>query len=880
MARFSSLVTAALILAAPLSAQNAGVTGRIPSVPLVTHDPYFSVWSPADKWTDAGTVHWTGASQPLTGLIRIDNKAFRFLGATPVDTPALPQTRTEITPTRTIGTFEGEGVRLTVTFTSPLLPDDVAVMSRPLTYITFEPQSLDGKAHSTQIAFFTAPQIAVNTPDQEVRAEDATVAKLDAARVGTTSQPVLQKKGDNLRIDWGYAYLAAPGMAKSGHWARDAVKKMVTAGVSVGQAVEIAAPGAALAFAENGALPLGDNAPHLAAEGPSLAALCNFGEVSKPISQHILFAYDDLYSIQLMGRKLRPFWRRQGMDASGLLQAAERDYPTLQKRCAAFDNELLRDSRAVGGESYARLIAQSYRVAIAAHKIAADERGRALVFAKENFSNGCISTVDVIYPAAPIFLQLSPELLKGNLTPVLDYAASPRWKFPFAPHDLGTYPKANGQVYGGGERTEENQMPVEESGNMLILLAALAKIEGNAKYSEPYFPVLSKWASYLKEKGLDPESQLSTDDFAGHLAHNTNLSLKAIVALGGYAQLCEMSGRRDEAKIYRDLTQDMAKKWAPMADAGDHFRLAFDKPGTWSQKYNLVWDKLLGLNLFPAEIARKELAFYGTKLNPYGLPLDNRKTYTKLDWTVWTATLANDKATFEKLIAPLEKFWSDSPNRVPLSDWYETTNARQVGFQARPVIGGVFIKALDDMQLWRKWAMRGGTVKELPPGEIITEERQTLVSTAQDEKNIRWRYTMDKPADGWEKPAFAAATDWKEGAGGFGSNGTPGSIIGTEWTTPDIWLRRSFTLPANTTAALQNARLWIYHDEDAEVFINGVLAVKVAGFTPDYEDLAISAEARAALKPGENLMAIHCHQTGGGQYVDAGFVSVVEKRGK
>jgi hypothetical protein len=315
--------------------------------------------------------------------------------------------------------------------------------------------------------------------------------------------------------------------------------------------------------------------------------------------------------------------------------------------------------------------------------------------------------VDVFYPSAPLFVLLSPELLKAQLRPILDYASLPRWRWPFAPHDLGQYPLANGQVYGGGEKTEERQMPVEESGNMLILAAALAKSEGNAQFAGKYWPVLSKWAAYLKEKGLDPENQLCTDDFAGHLAHNTNLSLKAIIALGAYAQMAEALGKNQEAASYRKAASEMAAKWGPMANDGDHYRLAFDRPGTWSQKYNLVWDRLLGMNLFPPDIARTEIAYYKTRQNKYGLPLDNRETYTKLDWIIWTATLAENQQDFEQLTDSVYRFLNESPSRVPMTDWYWTTEGKQRGFQARSVVGGVFIKALADPVLWQKWSRRG-----------------------------------------------------------------------------------------------------------------------------------------------------------------------------
>ncbi len=342
----------------------------------------------------------------------------------------------------------------------------------------------------------------------------------------------------------------------------------------------------------------------------------------------------------------------------------------------------------------------SYRECVAANGLAADANKQPLFFTKENTSNGDIATVDVFFPMDPIWIFLSPSLAKASLVHVLMYSASPHWKFPNAPHDLGTYPLVFGRDDGG------EGMPVEESGNMLILCDAIAHAEGNADFVAPWWPQLTQWAKYLEKYGLDPENQLCTDDFMGHLAHNANLSVKAILGLAAYGDLCRMRGDNVAAEKYFALAKEDAKHWMKVAAEGDHYRLAFDKPRTWSQKYNLVWDRLLGLNVFPSEVAQKEVAHYKKVMLRYGVPLDSRTHLTKTDWSFWSATMAEDQADFEAIIAPIYDYLTNTTTRDPIADSYVTDRIRSGGMHARPVVGGFFIKMLSDRDLWKKWASR------------------------------------------------------------------------------------------------------------------------------------------------------------------------------
>jgi hypothetical protein len=652
-------------------------TFRPPAVPLITHDPYFCIWSFSDHLARDWSRHWTGVVHGLSSLIRVDGKAYRLMG----NAEGEPAEQLDVTvwPTRTIYNFAAGDVQVQLTFCTPLLCDDLDLLSRPVTYITWQIIG-PGKGRSVQLYLDTTGQLAVDSDSEPVDTARLRVGDLALLRSGASRQRVLERSGDNLRIDWGHVYLAA------------SEKESTSVLSSVDECRRM--------FCKTGKIPVDDEASihrRVNDAWPNMAFAFDLGKVTgKPVSRTAMIGYDEIFAVEFLHQKLRPWWRRNGLSIGEAFALAAAERESIFERCERFDKKLVADLTKAGGAKYAALCSLGYRQAISAHALVAGPHGDPLFFSKENFSNGCIATVDVTYPSAPLFLLLAPELLKGMLTPILHYAMLPAWKFDFAPHDLGQYPLANGQVYGGGERTEDDQMPVEECGNMLILVAALARVTGDLEYAADYWPELSQWAAYLKAKGLDPEKQLCTDDFAGHLGHNANLSLKAIVALAAYAKLAGALGQEKESKSYQKLAAGMAKQWQKMAEDGDHTRLAFDQPGTWSQKYNLVWDQLLELNLFPTALAKKEIEFYKSNQQKFGLPLDSRKTYTKLDWIIWSATLADNQKDFETLVDPLFDWLSATPSRVPLTDWYETSDGRQVGFQARSVVGGLFIKLLKE----------------------------------------------------------------------------------------------------------------------------------------------------------------------------------------
>lgn len=525
-------------------------------------------------------------------------------------------------------------VELDLTFTAPLFLDRLELVSRPVNYISYSVRAKE--PHAVSIRFEASPNWALDQPFQAYTVENEEKGGFVSVKIGSEAQQVLGRKGDDVRIDWGYFYLA-------GEQGRDR------------------------------------------ASGMTLSR--DLGTVSKGNGIAYL-AYDDICSVRYFGEDLRPWWNRDGnRTLYDELAAAREEAGTLLRESRRFDAALCKEATAGGGPHYADLLAVAYRQAVTAHKLVQGPSGELFWFSKENNSNGSIGTVDVTYPSAPLFLKYGPELMKGLLTFIFDYTESGRWTKPFPAHDLGTYPIAEGQTY-------PHDMPVEEAGNMILLTAAVAILSGDLDYARRHWDTLTGWAEYLAEFGFDPADQLCTDDFAGRLAHNVNLSIKAILALASYGKLADLLGRKDAAVKYGILAREMAVKWQAAAEDGDHYRLTFDRSGTWSQKYNLVWDRLLGLHVFPPEVARKELAYYQTVQNRYGLPLDSRQAYTKIDWILWTASLAEDNETFMRLVEPVWLFENETVDRVPMGDWVWTDRPVWRAMKARSVVGGLFIRLL------------------------------------------------------------------------------------------------------------------------------------------------------------------------------------------
>lgn len=635
---------------------------RLPALPLIANDPYFSVWLPADLPTEANTIHWAGAPKRIRGHVVIDGVRYRWLGKNGVR--AMKSTEVRVTPTRTRFVQEAAGVELTVDFITPLLNDDMDVLSTPITFVDFAIRSLDGKPHQVQLQFNMPHSLCYDGPSRpELRSDVFKSEAFHVAYVGQMNQKVMCHSGDLITIDWGYLYTASELPVKvSGEFLETVWEMTATEDIQK-------------AFA--------------------------------------MVGYDDIASVNYFGVPCRAWYARNGKTIVQALTEFGNRHDELIEKCEKLDAMVLADARKVGGEDYALIVSAAWRHTIAAHKLIATPEGKMVFLSKENDSNGCIGTVDVSYPSIPMFLKYCPELVNALSRPIMEFANMPVWEFDFAPHDVGRYPYATGEVYsltshlpcgqiyppyylytpGSNVYTAHRSMPVEECGNMLVMLYTAIHFGASDDLVRQYLPTLNKWVRYLDEYGEDPGEQLCTDDFAGHLAHNVNLSAKAIMGVACYAKVLEHLGDKTGGEKWFNRARAMADSWMARAGQGEYAPLTFDGQG-WSMKYNLAWDLVLKLDLIPKDFYRRETQSYLSRMNAFGLPLDSRADYTKSDWIAWCASMAQDEETRKALLAPLAHYLRNSRTRVPFSDWYDTVSGDYVEFIARSVQGGQFMPML------------------------------------------------------------------------------------------------------------------------------------------------------------------------------------------
>ena len=317
-----------------------------------------------------------------------------------------------------------------------------------------------------------------------------------------------------------------------------------------------------------------------------------------------------------------------------------------------------------------------------------------LMFQKEISSDGNVNTVDVMYPAMPFFLYSNPKLLKYNLEPLYQNQEGGFYPNEYSMHDLGThFPNATGHVEG-----DDEYMPVEESGNMVLMTYAYYKFSGDAGFVQQHYAKLQQFAQYLVKFSLTPGKQLSTDDFAGQLVNQTNLAIKGIVGLQAMASIATIANDAVSSQNYSSTASSFYRQWEELAiDPSErHTLLSYQWRSSYGLLYNTFPDTLLDLNLIPQSLYDMQSEWYPTISQIFGIPLDNRHSHTKSDWEMWTAATCSPET--RRLFVNALGYWiNQTDTDTAFADLYETIDTGSfpvspdpVTFTARPVVGGHF----------------------------------------------------------------------------------------------------------------------------------------------------------------------------------------------
>ncbi|PLB33282.1 glutaminase GtaA [Aspergillus candidus] len=676
-----AFLVASLISAA--DAASAFSPARPPALPLAVKSPYVSTWLSAGSAGGNGgylagewPTFWEGQVTGWAGLIRVDGTTYTWMGLP--GSLTVNQTAFEYTSTKSIFTMHvGDAVEMKITFLSPITPQDLRRQSLSFSYLHVDVVSLDGKAHDVQLYSDISAEW-VSGDRNTVAQWDYGTTKNGVAYHRVWRQTPLQFSENREQGEWGDWY-----------WATDSSNEM-----TYQSGIDDDVRGA---FSKNGKL-ANEKDPNFRAisdKWPVFGFSHDLGSVQDTVSTLFTIGLAQEHAIQYSGASKDPhsqpsLWKSYFSTGVDALNFFHRDHDRSNQLSSDLDEDVARDSIAAGGQAYLTITSLSIRQAFAATQLCGTP-DNTYMFLKEISSNGNMNTVDVIFPAHPVFLYTNPELLKLLLKPLYEIQEGGNYPNDYAMHDIGShYPNATGHPDGADE-----PMPLEECGNMIIMALAYAKKANDARYLEEHFDLLRQWTEYLVADSIYPANQISTDDFAGPLANQTNLALKGIIGIEAMSVISDLTGRSHDSSNQTSIAHNYIDRWQVLGVAQDanppHTTLSYGVNESHGLLYNLYADRELDLNLVPQSVYDMQSAFYPTIQEEFGVPLDTRHVYTKGDWELFTAAVASAE-TRDMFLEHMAHWIDVTSTNHALTDLYDTKTGGypRNKFIARPVMGGAF----------------------------------------------------------------------------------------------------------------------------------------------------------------------------------------------
>ncbi|KAJ2990661.1 hypothetical protein NUW58_g2838 [Xylaria curta] len=618
-------LTAAFLFGALASGASTFSPARPPAIPLAVKAPYLNTWLNAGS--DGGNggylagqwpVFWQQQITAWTGLIRVDGATYQWMGAVPA-TQNVDQTEFSYTSTRSNFVMNvGGKVEMNITFLSPVTPTDLRRQALTFSYLDVSVHAIDGAPHNVQLYADVSGEWASGDTNAIIEWDYGTSDGVAYHKFHRRTQTEISETRE--LPNWGNFYWSTGN----------------TNGLTFQSGADTDVRGT---FKSKGVLPntKDTNFRAINSNWPVFGFAKDLGSVSKnSVDTLFTIGLTQDNAIQLLGEgsgltTYPSLWKSYFKSELAAVTFFYKDYKTAAGLATSLDNKVASDSISAAGQDYLTITSLSVRQTFGALQFTGTDSDP-IVFLKEISSNSDIQTVDVIFPAIPLILYTNPKLLNYLLKPLFLNQENGHYPNTNAIHDLGTFPLAKGYPDG----TDEPQ-PLEECGNMIIMVLAYAQRTKDTAYLNQHYEILKKWAGYLIDESLIPADQISTDDFAGSLANQTNLAIKGIIGLRAMADISALTNHRDDAHNYRSIATSYIKQWQDLGinKAADppHTTLSYGDGASHGLLYNLYANSLLGFKDFvPQSVYDMQSNFYPTAALKYCVPLDTRHTYSKTDW--------------------------------------------------------------------------------------------------------------------------------------------------------------------------------------------------------------------------------------------------------